>query len=529
MIDPNRLCLGCMKELNNGETKCPACSFSLEQYNQERSSRALLPGTILAGKYLLGKVQGEGGFGITYLAWDLNKEEKIAIKEYFPLELAYRDTILTQTEYISASGGEKRSYYEKGLERFGEEAQNLLKFNWLSGIVSIKDFFHENNTAYIVMEYLDGMTLSQILQNGGGAIQWKRVLDMMRPVLEALAVIHEYQIIHRDISPDNIIVSDNRQRVTLIDFGAARLQTGNETKSMSITLKHGYAPIEQYQSRGKQGPWTDVYAVCATMYHLMSGRRPASAAERMGSALTPLVSMPLQIPQQISDVISRGMEMKSSDRYQKVQELKDALDDAERSDENDVIGDPGPLHPRGKGIGWWISAAALVLIALFVFLFFVPFNKTNKEANDHSEYGEYTEYNDTDEYNGHTYVVVDERLSWEEAKKACEEMGGHLVILETAEEAAYVESLVAKGTKVFYWLGGTDKGYGVNDYHWINGEPLTYENWANGQPDNGFLDGEYESYIGMVRTKTPYMSQEYTWNDYKNEPSDDHGYICEYD
>ncbi len=524
MIDPNRLCMGCMRESENLDTACPNCGFSLEKYKKERSSRVLPAGTILAGKYLLGKVLGEGGFGITYLAWDLNEEEKIAIKEYFPAELAYRDTVLTQQERVSASGGEKRAYYEKGLESFAKEAKNLQKFNWVSGIVSIRDFFHENNTAYIVMEFVEGKTLSQVLKENGGPLPWKQVLDIMRPVLEALAVVHEYQIIHRDISPENIIVSADRKKVTLIDFGAARLQTGNETKSMTITLKHGYAPIEQYQSRGKQGPWTDVYAVCATMYHLIGGKRPASATERMESPLTPLAHLNLQIPQWLSNVISRGMEIEGARRYQKVQELKEALYNPSQSSDNRNKNitqktSAASRPPERKKTAWIVPTIFLEVLGILILylIFWSPYGL--KSFSD--EKG--------NRYKGHTYQVVDENMSWEEAKKACEDAGGHLVIIETAEEAAFIEGLVEKGTKVFYWLGGTDKGYDENDYHWINGEPLTYNNWAKGQPDNGFIDGEYENYIGMVRIKTPYMSREYTWNDYRNGTADDHGYICEWD
>lgn len=133
------------------------------------------------------------------------------------------------------------------------------------------------------------------------------------------------------------------------------------------------------------------------------------------------------------------------------------------------------------------------------------------------------------EYGGHTYQLFEENLSWKDAQAACEEMGGHLVFIENQEESVFVNELVANGTRVFYWLGGTDEGYSVNDFHWTNGETLNYSNWADGQPDNGYLNEEYEHYIGMVRTTTPYMSREYTWNDYRNMPNDEHGYICEWD
>lgn len=518
MYDPNKLCLGCMRELKEQEKVCPECQFSVDKYNQERSSRVLPLGTILSGKYLIGRVLGEGGFGITYLAWDLNKEEKIAVKEYFPAELAYRDTVLNSTERVTASGGAKRSYYEKGLKSFAQEAQNLQKFNWVSGIVSIRDYFYENNTAYIVMEYVEGKTLSQVMKEGGGPVEWKHALELTLPVLDALAVIHEYQIIHRDISPDNIIVGDDG-KVTLIDFGAARIQTGNETKSMTITLKHGYAPIEQYQSRGRQGPWTDIYAMCATMYHLMSGRLPPNATERvMGAHLTQLAHLKPQIPQRISEAIARGMEVESGKRYQKVQELKIALYRTEASDAaiskgNQNKDKSGIKKRKYRKTAWFVLGVDIGLLGLFfIYITFLSHGSLNKFQGT--------------EFNGHTYAVIDRNISWQEAKSMCEEAGGYLATVTSEKEEQFLEELITEGDMVFYWLGG--RSYKGGDTYWITGEKFTYEDWAEGQPDYGVIDGEYENYIGLTRVDTAYTRAN-TWNDYRNMPAEKHGYICEWD
>ncbi len=325
MINPNNLCMGCMKEISNSKGRCPECGFSISDYNQMRSDRALPPMTILAGKYLLGKVLGEGGFGITYLAWDLNREEKIAIKECFPVGLVYRDTKNSDHEYVTTVRGTEDSYYKKALESFALEAENLRKFNRNPGIVSVRDFFYENNTAYITMEYVEGKTLRQVLKENGGTLPWKEVLEIMLPILDALSYVHNYRIIHRDISPENIIL-DKKGNATLIDFGAARIQTGNDTRSLSIILKHGYAPFEQYQSRGSQGAWTDVYAICATMYHLIGGEIPISATDRvLGDSLKTLKTMNNDVPAHISDAIEKGMAIKKEDRFQNIQELKEIL------------------------------------------------------------------------------------------------------------------------------------------------------------------------------------------------------------
>ena len=280
MIDPNKICPGCMKEVEDVHQDCPHCGFNLEQYESQRNARTLPCQTILSGRYMLGKVIGEGGFGITYLGWDLMLEIEVAVKEYFPVGLATRDTQFKSNETVNIMSGEKARHYETGLKGFEQEARNLAKFQELPGVVSVKDFFFENQTAYLVMDYVDGTSLKKYLQSVGHPLSEESVLSIMKPVLQSLAKIHKAGIIHRDISPENILIGKDK-KVTLIDFGAARMATGTETKSLTILLKHGYAPVEQYQTRGRQGPWTDIYALCATMYKMCSGKVPGEAIDRL--------------------------------------------------------------------------------------------------------------------------------------------------------------------------------------------------------------------------------------------------------
>ncbi len=311
-MDVNRLCMGCMKEMEESDSFCPHCG---QKRGEANTARALQPQTILNGKYLVGKVIGEGGFGITYLAYDLNLERRIAIKEYFPNEHAARDTsVSTQTALKVLTDGDEEQY-KKGLERFSREAANLAKFSGLPGIVSIKETFYENNTAYMVMEYIEGVTLEKYLEDHGGRLPYAEVIGMMKPVMEDLEKIHKAGIIHRDISPDNIMVC-NDGSVKLIDFGAARFVGNNDRKSLTIVLKHGYAPEEQYRSDGDQGPWTDVYALAATMYRMITGIVPQESTDRIlgGDKVVPINKLVKELPKRVSDAIMHGMRIRASGR-----------------------------------------------------------------------------------------------------------------------------------------------------------------------------------------------------------------------
>ena len=326
-MDIDRLCYGCMREKENTDEACPYCGFDNASYEKSRSTRALPLGTILNGKYFLGKVLGEGGFGITYLALDLSLEIPVAVKEYFPVGLAYRDTSMKEnTETVSVITGEKRRYYEHGIKTFSDEARNLAKFRRIEGIVPICETFLENNTAYIVMDYIEGKTLKQYLKENGEPLSEDEALYIMLPVLKALEEIHKQSVIHRDISPENIIIS-NRGQGILIDFGAARFSNEDETKNLTILLKQGYAPIEQYQTEGKQGSYTDIYAVCATIYRMLAGEKPQEAIDRIvEDKVIPLEKRDdIFISHQVSTVIKKGMAVQPWKRYQTVDKLIQAL------------------------------------------------------------------------------------------------------------------------------------------------------------------------------------------------------------
>ncbi|MBP0067133.1 serine/threonine protein kinase, partial [Anaerobutyricum hallii] len=281
----------------------------------------LRKGTRLIGRYTIEGVLGQGGFGITYLGIDELHEKKVAIKEFFPQGIVTRNIEYQDTVTVTFVG--EKDNYEKGKERFLKEARTMAKFSKDEGIVKALDFFEINNTAYIVMEYLEGITLKQYLRENQ-RIAPEDLIELLVPLIESLDEIHSQGMIHRDISPDNIMVLPDG-RIKLMDFGAARDYTEFGEKSLSIVLKPGYAPPEQYQTHGVQGPWTDIYALCATMYKCITGENPPDAIERvMDDSLKKISEFGIAIPPQEEAAIIKGMSVSAKDRYQ---DIKDFCED----------------------------------------------------------------------------------------------------------------------------------------------------------------------------------------------------------
>lgn len=281
--------------------------------------------TGLIGRYVIQEVLGQGGFGITYLGIDKLYGNKVAIKEYYPQEIAMRKA--QYEDVVTVTSIEEKNNYDKGKKRFLDEAQVMARFNKNEGIVKILDFFEANNTAYIVMEYLEGITLKQYLGKYG-VIQFRNLIEMMLPLLEALIEIHSQGLIHRDISPDNIMVQHNG-KVKLMDFGAARDYTESGNKSLSVILKPGYAPPEQYQTHGVQGPWTDIYALCATIYKCLTGITPPDAIARvMDDKFKEPDQLDGKLSPDIKKILWKGMNIFPEERYQDIGEFGEDVYDA---------------------------------------------------------------------------------------------------------------------------------------------------------------------------------------------------------
>ena len=317
----DKRCGNCFCVIKDTYKVCPKCGHRI--ISNESETNALPEGTVLSDKYLIGRVLGEGGFGITYLAWDINLEIRIAVKEFFPSNRAVRDEQDSRSVKILTNSKDMRFGAE--LDRYVNEASILAKLFNLPGIVSVKDFFYENQTAYMIMEYIDGISLKEYLKRKGGTLPYKEVMEIIEPVINSLEVIHQHKLLHRDISPDNIMISD-KGLIKLIDFGAARYYENETEKSMTVVLKHGYAPLEQYSRNGEQGSWTDVYSLCAVMYYMITGHVPTEAIDRAANdSLVPIRTYRKEVPKKIAQVIERGLSLSVKERWQNMRQLHEAL------------------------------------------------------------------------------------------------------------------------------------------------------------------------------------------------------------
>lgn len=318
-MNSQNLCLACMNPRMT-EGTCPTCG--LDDRNLPEVANTMPIGTLLNGKYLIGRLLGAGGFGNTYLAFDLNLHTKLAIKEYLPKEVASRER---NSVMIHVYTGESQSEFHVGMDKFLDEARVLARLKQHPNIVAVSDFFKENNTAYIVMDYLEGITFKEYLKMKGGRLSFEETMSVMTPVMDALREVHQIGLLHRDISPDNIYVTRSKQ-VKVLDFGAARQAMGEVSKSLSVILKPGYAPAEQYFSKGKQGAWTDIYAVGATIYHAVTGVLPPESLERMESdTLVPPNQQGANIPAAAEQALLRALAVRGADRFQTMAEFQQAL------------------------------------------------------------------------------------------------------------------------------------------------------------------------------------------------------------
>lgn len=326
-MDFKKICYNCMKEKPQATGACPYCGFVNEDYKYP--SNQLAPLTPLNGKYVLGKALGAGGFGITYIALDTHLQVIVAIKELFLKRISIRE----QTATISVNSKDK-SCFEDNKKRFLQEARVLAMFNEKEneGVVTVKDHFEENNTAYIVMEYLDGETLKKRVKEG--RLSFEQTKELMEPVCHALMKIHQFGVVHLDVSPDNIMLSRDK-KAKLLDFGGAKTM-GTKNDNV-IAFKRGYAPLEQRMENGKVGQWTDVYATAATIYYCLTGEKPTDAMERKaGAELVKPSRRGVKIPQPAEKALMQALELEPAKRFRTMEEFWNAFNSSKGKRKNPV-------------------------------------------------------------------------------------------------------------------------------------------------------------------------------------------------
>ena len=306
----------CMACKADEQEACPVCGFIERDFVPEKHH--LPPRTILKGQYLVGCALGEGGFGITYIGWDLFLHMPVAIKEYFPSGVVIRD----QGQHtVNVFAGKDEQSFLLGRDRFFREAQKVARFDNNPGVVSVKNCFLENGTAYIIMEYISGINLGTYAAQRGGKLGFQETLQLLKTPIQTLEELHRYSTYHRDISPENLMLSKTGT-VKLIDFGSA-MESDSEKKTRVLMVRSGYSPVEMYSSTGKDGPYSDVYSMAATIYKLITGVTPPAATERLNadSLVRPTMLGVKEISQEQEAALMKGMAVQLNDRYQTMAEF----------------------------------------------------------------------------------------------------------------------------------------------------------------------------------------------------------------
>ena len=353
-------CFGCM-EVTEGYP-CPVCGFDPAQ---AAAPNYVLPyGAILNGRYIVGKMLGQGGFGITYIGWDLAMERKVAIKEYYPSGQVSRNPGSRDLTWYTNE--QSRQARQNGMQMFLKEARKMSKVDNLTNVVRVRDIFQENETAYIVMDFVEGETLKARLDKTG-PLTWKQAKEIFVPAMQAMEQVHQAGLVHRDISPDNLMLTPDG-RVMILDLGAAKDLAINKGASSAMVVKGGFSPPEQYAQQGGSGSWTDVYAMAATMYHSLTGVVPPTAVDRMqGEPVNWALLASNGVPKHVISALQSAMALNAKERTQSMAELL-----RQCQSETAVVARKEPPVSARKGnfriIGFAaaLCLAAALAVALFV-------------------------------------------------------------------------------------------------------------------------------------------------------------------
>ncbi len=305
-----KLCMGCMNQMEDHLSVCPHCGFNEHTLRQE--SYYLDPGTVVGGKYIVGRVLNYGGHTVSYLGMDAEKNRKVIVKEYLPSDFSTRSE---GEKDVTIYSGDGQVQFEQGLTNFLNEMNHIQSLKEAPGIAKVYDCLAENETGYVVSEYVEGKTLKEILESGK-KYSVEETVKFIKKILTGLSKVHKEDVVHCDISPETIMVTASGD-IKLMDFGSTRYVTTANSKSLSIILKRGYAPEEQYRSKGKRGPWTDVYAVGAVMYRMITGKVPQESVERtLADDLKEPSKMGVSIPKNIENALMNALNVYQDDRTQ---------------------------------------------------------------------------------------------------------------------------------------------------------------------------------------------------------------------
>ena len=353
-------CFGCMEEIHG--YPCPVCGFDPAQ---AAAPNYVLPyGAILNGRYIVGKMLGQGGFGITYIGWDLAMERKVAIKEYYPSGQVSRNPGSRDLTWYTNE--QSRQARQNGMQMFLKEARKMSKVDNLTNVVRVRDIFQENETAYIVMDFVEGETLKARLDKTG-PLTWKQAKEIFVPAMQAMEQVHQAGLVHRDISPDNLMLTPDG-RVMILDLGAAKDLAINKGASSAMVVKGGFSPPEQYAQQGGSGSWTDVYAIAATMYHSLTGVVPPTAVDRMqGEPVNWALLETGGVPNHVIAALQNAMKLNARERTQTMAELL-----RQCQSETAVVARKEPPVSARKGnfriigLAAALCLAAALAVALFV-------------------------------------------------------------------------------------------------------------------------------------------------------------------
>ena len=510
-------CPNCMANINHAYGICPVCGGSMNAANEPHQ---LPVNSILNGRYIIGRTLGAGGFGITYVGYDLKLNSKVAVKEY------YMSGGVTRTRSLTVVPTDKTNEapFSKGKERFLDEAKILAQFIGEPNIVNVRDYFEENGTAYIVMEFLDGEDLTHYAK-ARGRLSFDEVLALLEPAMIALDKVHKKGLIHRDISPSNLMLLRDG-RVKVLDFGTARTQSVLGEKSLSIMLKPGYAPEEQYRTHGQQGPWTDVYAMSATFYRLLTGKTPPTSTDRMFEDRIELPSaLGVKITPQQEAALMRGLAVRSTDRIQTMEELAKCLTGERR------------LRKTKKAFPWKKAAAAVLALAVAGGAVYAIVNsgaKAKPAAVTGTSAPKASKAKDSGEPDGE-YVLEDKYLLVRETET------NSAGIVTSEREYEYDDYGRTKRTVFSYYTEDSSTGERVlsskhdsytefdEDGNWLYHK---YVSSYGGNDDNASItenNYEYEFDENGLKTKQYEYDAEHNlvgWTEYEREPIVDSEYEC---